>query len=57
MQDEHTVVSHVIFDWDPLWVSTILFVAIYIVIVSEKINRAIAAILGAGLMIAVGILN
>ena len=57
MHDEQAIVSHVIFGWDPLWVSTILFVAIYVVIVSEKINRAIAAILGAGLMIALGVLN
>ena len=49
--------SHVIFGWDPLWVSTILFVATYAVIVTERINRAIVAGLGAGLMIALGVLN
>ena len=31
-------VSHVVFGWDPLWVSTILFVATYIAIVTEKIR-------------------
>ena len=46
-----------IFGWDPLWVSTVLFVVTYAVVVSERINRAIVAGLGAGLMIAVGVLN
>ena len=49
--------GHVVFGWDPLWVSAILFLATYAVIVSEKVNRAIAALTGAGLMIALGILN
>jgi Na+/H+ antiporter NhaD/arsenite permease-like protein len=50
-------VSHVIFGWDPLWVSSILFVAIYALIVSEKFNRAIVAGLGASLMVTLGVLN
>ena len=45
------------FGWDPVWVSSLLLVATYAVIMSEKINRAIAAMIGAGLMIIVGILN
>ncbi|MEN8107433.1 MAG: ArsB/NhaD family transporter [Pseudomonadota bacterium] len=49
--------THIIFGWDPLWVSSILFVATYAVIVSEKVNRAIVSLLGAGLMIMLGILN
>jgi len=49
--------AHIIFGWDPLWVSSILFVATYAVIVSEKINRAIVSLLGAGLMIMLGVLN
>jgi Na+/H+ antiporter NhaD/arsenite permease-like protein len=49
--------AHVIFGWDPLWVSSILFVATYAVIVSEKVNRAIVSLLGAGLMIMLGVLN
>ncbi|MCP4993207.1 MAG: ArsB/NhaD family transporter [Gammaproteobacteria bacterium] len=52
-----SVVSQVVFGWDPLWVSTLLFLATYIVIVSEKINRAIVAGLGAGLMVSLGVLN
>jgi len=49
--------AHIIFGWDPLWVSSILFVATYAVIVSEKVNRAIISLLGAGLMIMLGVLN
>ena len=51
------VAGHVVFGWDPLWVSAILFLATYAAIVSEKVNRAIAALTGAGLMIALGVLN
>ena len=51
MQADHQALSHVIFGWDPLWVSTILFVATYAVVVSERVNRAIVAGLGAGLMV------
>ena len=49
--------SHIIFGWNPLWVSSILFVVTYAVIVSEKVNRAIVSLLGAGLMIMLGVLN
>jgi len=49
--------THIIFGWDPLWVSSILFVVTYAVIVSEKINRAIVSLLGAGLMVMLGVLN
>jgi Na+/H+ antiporter NhaD/arsenite permease-like protein len=49
--------SLVLFGWDPLWVSTILFLATYGVIVTEKLNRAIVAGLGAALMISLGVIN
>ena len=49
--------AHVIFGWDPLWVSAILFIITYAVIITEKINRAIVALLGAGLMITMGVLT
>ena len=57
MHDEQAIVSHVIFGWDPFWVSTILFVLTYAVIITERVNRAIVAGLGAGLMIVLGVLN
>ncbi|HHA18934.1 MAG TPA: hypothetical protein ENK70_04435 [Methylophaga sp.] len=53
--DSHS--SAVIFGWDPLWVSGIVFIITYVVIVTEKINRSIVALLGAGLMISMGVLN
>ena len=45
------------FGWDPFWVSTIILVITYAVIISEKINRAIVALLGATAMILVGAIN
>jgi Na+/H+ antiporter NhaD/arsenite permease-like protein len=57
MHADPQALSHVIFGWDPLWLSTILFIATYAVVVSERINRAIVAGLGAGLMITLGVLN
>lgn len=40
-----------------MWLATLLFVITYAVIMSEKINRAIVALVAAGLMIGLGILN
>ncbi len=57
MHGSSDALSHVIFGWDGLWLSTILFVITYVVIVTEKINRAIVSLTGAGLMIIFGILN
>ena len=57
MHGESAQISQVIFGWDPLWVSSILFVLTYVVIMTEKVNRAIVAGLGAGLMVVLGVLN
>ncbi|MCP4980702.1 MAG: ArsB/NhaD family transporter [Gammaproteobacteria bacterium] len=57
MHGESETAMQVVFGWDPLWVSSILFVATYVVIVSEKFNRAIVAGLGASLMVTLGVLN
>lgn len=57
MYDEPATLSHVIFGWNPLWVATTLFIVTYAVIVSEKVNRAIIAGLGAGLMLTLGVLT
>jgi len=40
-----------------MWTSTILLVAVYVVIITERVNRAIIALLGAGLMIQFGVLD
>jgi Na+/H+ antiporter NhaD/arsenite permease-like protein len=42
---------------NPLTIATVLFIATYAVIITEKINRAIVALIGAGLMIALGVLS
>ena len=50
-------IGHLWFGWNPLWVSTTVLVATYVAIMSERLNRAIVALLGAGLLIAVGLLD
>jgi Na+/H+ antiporter NhaD/arsenite permease-like protein len=57
MHGEGELTAQVIFGWDPLWVSSILFVATYALIISEKVNRAVVAGLGASLMVTLGVLN
>ena len=49
--------SHVFFGLSPMWVSTCVLAATYAIIMSEKINRAIVALIGAGVMILVGVLD
>ena len=46
-----------IFGWSPLVVATTLFVVTYLVIMSDRLNRAIVALLGAGLLILAGVLD
>src|SRR5437870_30349 len=53
----HGAISHVFFGLDPMWVSTCLLLVTYAVIITEKVNRSIVALLGAGLMIIVGVLT
>ncbi len=50
-------VSNVYFGLNPMWVSTCLLAVTYAVIMSEQVNRAIIALVGAGLMVVVGVLN
>ena len=53
----HNDAAIAIFGMSSLTVAAVLFVTTYAVIVTEKINRAIVALIGAGLMIALGVLN
>jgi len=53
----HDYAATASFGMNPLIVATVLFVATYAVIVTEKINRAIVSLVGAVLMIALGVLN
>src|SRR5512141_3301387 len=50
-------VSHVYFGLNPMWVSTCILAITYAVIMSEQVNRAIVALVGAGVMIVVGVLD
>lgn len=47
----------VIFGLAPMGMATAILVATYALIISEKINRAVVALLGAGAMILAGVLN
>lgn len=49
--------NHVIFGLNPFWVSLALFTVTYIAIVTERLNRAIIALIGAGLMIMSGVIT
>ena len=44
-----------LFGWDPLWISGVIFVLTYGIIMTEKYNRAVVALLGAGAMILFGV--
>ncbi len=47
----------VIFGLDPLWVSTAILVLTYGVVITDRINRAIVAVIGMILMILVGVID
>src|SRR6187397_1898351 len=51
------VTSHIYFGLNAMWVSTCILAITYAVIMSEKVNRAIVALVGAGVMILVGVLD
>ncbi|MFO1127258.1 MAG: ArsB/NhaD family transporter [Rhodospirillales bacterium] len=53
----HAAATGVIFGLDPLWLATTILILTYAVIISEKLNRAIIALLGAMLMIITGLLD
>ncbi len=49
--------SSVYFGLNPMWVSTVILLATYAIIMSEKVNRAIIALIGASVMILVGVFD
>ena len=49
--------SHVVFGWNPMWVSVAVLLATYAVIVSERCNRSVVALIGGGLMIVLGVFD
>ncbi|WP_212635105.1 SLC13 family permease [Aliiruegeria lutimaris] len=42
---------------EPLWIATGILVLVYAVLITEKVNRAVLAMLGASLMVLFGIIN
>ncbi|MFV0334085.1 MAG: SLC13 family permease [Tropicimonas sp.] len=42
---------------NPLWVATAILLLVYAALITEKVNRAVLAMLGASLMVLLGILN
>lgn len=56
----HGAMEHapsVVFGWDAMIVSSVVLCLAYVFIISERINRAVVALLGAGLMVILGVLN
>ena len=49
--------SSVYFGLNPMWVSTCILLVTYAIIISEKVNRAVIALLCAGVMVIVGVMN
>ena len=50
-------VAHVYFGLNPMWVSTCILAITYATIMSEQVNRAIIALVGAGVMVLIGVLD
>ncbi|HRX69878.1 MAG: ArsB/NhaD family transporter [Candidatus Competibacteraceae bacterium] len=57
MHGSEGAVTSVIFGLNPMWTAAILFAITYVVVMTEKINRAIVSLAAAGMMIVLGILN
>jgi Na+/H+ antiporter NhaD/arsenite permease-like protein len=49
--------SSVYFGLSPMWVSTVILLVTYAIIMSEKVNRAIIALIGASVMVLVGVFS
>src|SRR5919199_1556920 len=55
--DQLSSPASVIFGLSPAWVAITVFALTYLLIIAERINRSILALLGAGLMIITGVLT
>jgi Na+/H+ antiporter NhaD/arsenite permease-like protein len=55
--DQLTSASSIMFGLSPAWVAVAIFAVTYLLIITERINRSIIALLGAGLMILTGLLT
>jgi Na+/H+ antiporter NhaD/arsenite permease-like protein len=54
---EGTEAVRLLLDMNPVWFAGVLFVMTYVVIMTDRLNRAIVSLMAAGLMIAAGLLN
>ena len=54
---EHGFVPHIVFGLNPLAVSTLILVLTYAVIIWDRFNRAVVALLGAAVLIVIGALD
>jgi Na+/H+ antiporter NhaD/arsenite permease-like protein len=52
-----TEAAQVIFGLNPMWLATAIFVLTYVIVMTERINRAIVALTAAGVMIVTGVLS
>ena len=57
MHDSAPHTFSVLFGMSPIWVATIILLAVYVIIMTDRVNRAILALLGAGALILVGVLT
>ncbi len=53
----HLASSTVIFGWNPVWIAVTILLVVYGIIMAERFNRAVLALLGAGLMILCGVIT
>lgn len=53
----HETAINTLFGFSPLWLATSILVLTYAVIISERFNRAIVALIGAALVIGTGVLT
>lgn len=56
MEPHSAAAIHVLFGLNPMWTATAVLVVTYAAVMSEKVNRAIVALLGASLLVILGIM-
>ena len=49
--------SHILFSLDPMAISTVVLLITYGAIIWDKLNRSIVALLGASIMVLIGVLD
>jgi hypothetical protein len=54
---KHRSADYLIFGWNALWVASLIMVATYGIIMAERLNHAIVALVGAALMVMLDVLN